>query len=159
LRELLTGPARTPASGVLARRLTDAGLAHPRPAGAGAGRVDVTVLIPVRDPPHELARCPAGLGGPYPLRVGAGCSAAPAATADVAAQHGATLIRRPVGGGPGPARDTGLAAIGTDVIALLDSDCVPPPDWIARLSAHLADPLVGAVAPRIVAVTAPGAGP
>jgi mycofactocin system glycosyltransferase len=39
---------------------------------------------------------------------------------------------------------------GTGAVALLDSDCVPPPDWIAQLAVHLADPLVGAVAPRVV---------
>ncbi len=50
---------------------------------------------------------------------------------------------------------SGLAAPGTGAVALLDSDCVPPPDWIAQLAAHLADPLVGAVAPRVVPAAAP----
>src|SRR5207344_2946450 len=53
-----------PAAQELARRLLDAGIAHPDPAdGApGPGPDDVTAVIPVRDRPAELARCLAGLG-------------------------------------------------------------------------------------------------
>lgn len=151
LAELRSGPVRSAAGGLLARRLTDAGLAHPRPP-AGPAAPDVTVLIPVRDRPQALDRCLAALGGQYPVLVVDDGSADPAETADIAARHSAALIRRPVPGGPGPARDTGLAAITTDTIAFLDSDCVPPPGWISRLATHLADPLAGAVAPRIVSV-------
>src|SRR5262245_64326693 len=46
LAELRAGPVRSATSGVLARKLTDAGLAHPRPPGLGL-RPDVTVIIPV----------------------------------------------------------------------------------------------------------------
>ena len=54
-----------PAAQELARRLLDAGLAHPDPAGGppGPGPDEVTAVIPVRDRPAELARCLAGLGG------------------------------------------------------------------------------------------------
>ena len=37
LDELRRGPVRSPAAGKLARRLTDTGLAHPRPARAHRG--------------------------------------------------------------------------------------------------------------------------
>ena len=62
------------------------------------------------------------------------------------------LLRRPVNGGPGAARNTGLLSVATDLVAFLDSDCVPEPGWIERLAAHLADPAVAAAAPRMVAV-------
>ena len=78
-------------------------------------------------------------------------SADQAATARIAAGHGAALIRRPVSGGPAAARNAGLAGIGSDLVAFLDSDCVPPPGWIGLLAPHLADPVVGAVAPRVTA--------
>ena len=39
LGELRAGPVRSAAAGVLARRLTDAGLAHPRPPAAPASRI------------------------------------------------------------------------------------------------------------------------
>ena len=35
--------------------------------------------------------------------------------------------------------------------ALVDSDCVPEPDWLEALLPHLADPAVAAVAPRMAA--------
>ncbi|HEY2506596.1 MAG TPA: glycosyltransferase [Streptosporangiaceae bacterium] len=154
LGELRAGPVRSVAAGVLARRLTDAGLANPCPPPAD-GPLHVTVVIPVRDRPILLDRCLAGLGRQYPVIVVDDGSADPAAVAEVAARHGARLIARDSNGGAGAARNTGLAAISADpsvgFIAFLDSDCLPAADWISQLAAHLADPQVGAVAPRVVA--------
>jgi mycofactocin system glycosyltransferase len=170
------------ASRVLARRLLDAGLAHPDfkaqsssrtvPADSGAVNVSldrpaVTIVIPVRDRHAELARCLAGLrdgpqmhrapGSPHDPRgsdplviVVDDASADPGPIAAIAAAHGASVIHRLVNGGPGAARNTGLAAASTELVAFLDSDCVPEPDWLDRLLPHFADPAVGAVAPRIV---------
>jgi mycofactocin system glycosyltransferase len=149
LAELRDQPVTSAAAGLLARRLTDAGLAHPRPPAATAAP-DVTVLIPVRDRPAALDRCLAAVGGQYPVLVVDDGSADQAATARIAARHGAALIRRPASGGPAAARNTGLAGTGAELVAFLDSDCTPPAGWIDRLAAHLADPLVGAVAPRVV---------
>jgi mycofactocin glycosyltransferase len=153
LAELRAGPVRSGAAGRLARKLTDTGLAHPRPPELPA-RPDVTVLIPVRDRAVLLGRCLSALGDNYPVVVVDDGSADPAAVADVAAAHGAALVRRPVNGGPGAARNTGLLSVATDLVAFLDSDCVPGPGWIERLAAHLADPAVAAAAPRMVAVPA-----
>jgi mycofactocin glycosyltransferase len=157
LGELRAGPVRSAAAGVLARRLTDAGLAHPRPP-ATLAVPDVTVLIPVRDRAGPLDQCLTALGRAYPVVVVDDGSADPASVAAVAARHHATLVRRPASGGPAAARNAGLDGIGTELIAFLDSDCVPPADWIGQLAAHFADPAIGAVAPRIVAprVVAPG---
>ena len=147
LAELRAGPVRSDAAGRLARKLTDAGLAHPRPPEL-TSRPDVTVLIPVRDRAVLLDRCLSALGHSYPAVVVDDGSADPGAVADVAAAHGAVLVRREVNGGPGAARNTGLLGVTTDVVAFLDSDCVPEPGWIERLAAHLADPAVAAAAPR-----------
>jgi mycofactocin glycosyltransferase len=153
LAELRSGPVRSAAAGRLARKLTDAGLAHPRPPEP-ASPPDVTVLIPVRDRAALLDRCLAALGRGYPVLVVDDGSQDPATVADVAAAHGAALVRRPVNGGPGAARNTGLAGVTTELVAFLDSDCVPGPGWIERLATHLADPAVAAAAPRMVAVPA-----
>jgi mycofactocin system glycosyltransferase len=173
----------------LARRLLDAGIAHPDlaaltrtgevpgaaaappgggPADPAAGDAprslvpgDVTVVIPVRDRHSELARCLAAQAGGAahdgePSSVAAkvivvdDASADPAAIERIAATRGASVIRRPVNGGPGAARNTGLAAAETEFVAFLDSDCVPRPGWLEKLLPHFADPAVGAVAPRIV---------
>ena len=151
LAELRAGPVRSAAAGRLARKLTDAGLAHPRPPEL-ASRPDVTVLIPVRDRAVLLDRCLSALGGGYPVVVVDDGSQDPGAIADVAAAHGAAVLRRPVNGGPGAARNTGLLGVTTELVAFLDSDCAPEPGWIGRLAAHLADPAVAAAAPRMVPV-------
>jgi mycofactocin glycosyltransferase len=156
LAELRAGPVGSAASGHLARRLTDTGLAHPRPP-ASPDPAEATVVIPVRDRAVELDRCLAALGRGYPVIVVDDGSDDPGATARACRRHGARLVRRPVSGGPGPARNDGLALVTTPLVAFLDSDCVAGPDWIARLSAHLADPMVGAVAPRVRGVTRPTA--
>jgi mycofactocin system glycosyltransferase len=156
----------------LARRLLDTGIAHPVPAGApGApGPDEVTVVIPVRDRAAELARCLAGLttsgiatsgiatsgiatsglAGPTRIIVVDDGSRDPAAVRRAAVAAGARVVARPVNGGPAAARNTGLAAARTPLVAFLDSDCVPAPGWLDALLPHFADPAVGAAAPRIV---------
>ena len=164
----------------LARKLLDAGIVHPQFAAVSGQRdahgrasshrpggepvratpvndaslrlesADVTVVIPVRDRHAELARCLAGLRDLPHVIVVDDASANPLAIKRIAAAHGAAVIRRPVNGGPGAARNTGLEAAATDLIAFLDSDCVPGPGWLENLLPHFADPAVGAVAPRIV---------
>ena len=171
--------AAAPGARALARRLLDAGIAHPDfaapgapldtpgsavarprgdPAGAAAPRdmpwapvaADVTVVIPVRDRHAELARCLSGLRDLAHVIVVDDASADPLAIKRIAATGGATVIHRPVNGGPGAARNTGLAAARTELVAFLDSDCVPRPGWLERLLPHFTDPATGAVAPRIV---------
>ena len=149
--ELTRGPVASPVTGAVARRFTDAGLAHPVPPPV-AGAPDVTVVIPVRDRAALLDGCLAGLGGGCPVVVVDDGSADRLAVAAVAAAHGATLIRRPVNGGAAAARNTGLACVTSELVAFVDSDCVPSPGWIDRLVGHFADPAVAAVAPRVTAL-------
>ena len=105
LAELRAGPIRSAAAGVLARRLTDAGLAHPRPPGVG--EVDLAVIVPVRDRPALLDRCLTALGKEHAVTVVDDGSVDAAGIARIAADHGAALVRRSINGGPAAARNTG----------------------------------------------------
>jgi GT2 family glycosyltransferase len=134
------------AGAALSRRLTDAGIAHPAPTRAATD--DVTVVVPVRDRAEALDRCLAAAGAARRLVVDDG-SADPAAIAAVCARHDARLIRRPVAAGPGPARNAAIPHLDTDLVAFLDSDCVPDPGWLEALCGVLADPEIAAAAPRI----------
>jgi mycofactocin system glycosyltransferase len=170
----LTGPARTfarrlqvagcaglvpstPLERALADRFVERGLAHPVPAGDGTDlRGRVVVVIPVHGRPQLLDACLASLRpsdgrddtGPEVVVVD-DASPDPAAIAAVVARHGARLLRHATNRGPGAARDTGLVATDAEVVAFLDADCVAPPGWLGRLVAHLDDPRVAIVAPRV----------
>ena len=130
----------------LARTLVDGGLAHPRPGPAGLH--DLTVVVPVRDRSEELARCLQALGGAVPVVVVDDGSVDPKAVARVAAAHGARVVHR-TGTGPAGARNAGVAATTSPLVAFVDSDVVVPPGWLAALVGHFADPRTAAVAPRV----------
>jgi mycofactocin glycosyltransferase len=142
-------------SAALARRLLDTGLAHPGPAAVAAPPPSaVTVVVPVKDRTDGLARLLAalaaqdlGLGEVIVVDDG---SVDPGAVRAAAA--GARVLRHPVAGGPGAARNARLAAATTPLVAFLDSDVVPEPGWLEPLLAAFADPAVGLAAPRIVAL-------
>jgi mycofactocin glycosyltransferase len=154
LRELAQGRAESPSARLLARRLVDAGIAHPHPAPRDP-RGLVTVVIPVWDRARELARCLEALGeGVAVTIVDDGSQREGEAIAALAARHGARLIRRPRCGGPAAARNAALDQVESEIVAFLDSDCVPSREWLGSLVGHFADPAVGAVAPRVRAVGA-----
>ena len=131
----------------LGRRLVAAGLAYPLPPRP-ADDSGVTIVIPVRDRASELDRCLAAVGPGAVIVVDDG-SLDPQRVRAVCKRHGARLIQRPSNSGPAAARNAGVAAVTTPIVAFLDSDCVPPAGWIAALVGHLQDPLVCAVAPGI----------
>lgn len=139
----------------LAARLLDAGLAAPDLAPQPAD--DVTVVVPVKDRPAGLARLLAalrdepGTAGLAVVVVDDGSSV------PVGATDGVRVVRHPAARGPAAARNAGLRASATPLVAFLDSDCVPLPGWLDRLRPHLADPRLAVVAPRIVAL--PGGQP
>jgi mycofactocin glycosyltransferase len=136
-------------SAQLARMLLDATVAHPRPA-SGPSHRDVTVIIPVRDNASGLHRLMASLRGLRVIVVDDG-SAVPVQAADLAGMHcDVQVLRHPRSKGPAAARNTGLAACGTDFVAFLDSDVVPRRGWLEALLGHFCDPAVALVAPRIV---------
>jgi mycofactocin system glycosyltransferase len=142
----------------LARRLLDAGMAHPRLAGVAAQFVaaDVAVVIPVRDRDAGLTRTLDLLGQVGEVVVVDDGSSDPAAIEATVARAGShvRLVRHDTSRGPAAARNTGWrAATATPpVIAFVDADVEPEAGWLPELLAHLADPAVAAVAPRVAPV-------
>ena len=145
------------AAGMLARRLVSAGAFAPRPLDATAtfAPKDVTVVVPVRDRPAELARLLEHLSRLRCVVVD-DASADAATTKDVAARHGAGFVGLEANVGPAGARNAGLSTVESPLVAFVDSDCEPSPGWLEPLLGHFDDPLVAAVAPRIVPARAAG---
>ena len=134
---------------LLARRLVSSGAYVPRPATPTFGKEDVTVVIPVRDRPRQLDRLLAAVSGLACVVVD-DASADAGGTKEVAERHGARFVPLADNGGPAGARNAGLAVVDTALVAFVDSDCVPTPGWLEPLLGHFDDPVVGAVAPRVV---------
>lgn len=109
-----------------------------------------TVVIPVHDRSRQLDRVLAGLGRALPVIVVDDASVDEAATAAVAAAHGARLIRLARNVGPAGARNAGLAAVTTPFVVFVDSDVVVDPAAIELMLRHFADPALAMVAPRVL---------
>ena len=148
---------QTPAGAALARALTDRGMAHPKPAGVSPTQPrtlgNVAVVVPVRDDAAGVAALATALApeldrGMNLVVVDDG-SAEPLATTP-----SMRVLRHERSRGPAAARNAGTAvavAGGAEVVVYLDADVSPTPGWLDPLLAHLDDPGVAAVAPRIVA--------
>ena len=134
---------------LLARRLVSGGAFVPQAAAGALGYGDVTVVVPVRDRPAQLDRVLDALGSLACVVVD-DASADAGATKDVTERHGARFVGLATNVGPAGARNAGLAVVRTALVAFVDSDCVPADGWLGPLLGHFEDPLVAAVAPRIV---------
>lgn len=155
---LLAGEAvpDSTAAVTLTRRLLDGGLVHPVPLVGPFGPADVTVVIPVRgELPPRLVH---SVGPVARIIVIDDNSPIPIDT-PTRTDGGVpiTLHRRPVRGGPAAARNTGLAAVTTALVAFIDADCEPEPDWLLALLPQFVDAQVALVAPRIVPTEPVGA--
>ncbi|UWQ21850.1 glycosyltransferase family 2 protein [Jannaschia sp. W003] len=113
--------------------------ADPRPGAAAAA-----VVVPHLNQPAALRRCLAALaaGTVRPREVVVADNGSdPPPPADLwGLLPGARLVHAPEPG-PGPARNAGAAATHAPLLAFLDSDCLPAPDWLQRaVEAHRAAP-------------------
>ncbi len=132
----------------LMRPLLDAGLLHPMPGPASPSEHQVTVVVPVRDRAHALARMLPDLE--RAARVVVVDDGSTDGSAEIAIAWGAEVVRRPKPGGPAAARNAGLTRVSTPLVAFVDSDVRLDPGWLAGLLGHFGDPSVAVVAPRVV---------
>lgn len=144
-----------------AARLTDAGVLVPRPAvGSGPyGPGDVTIVVPVRDDAASLDHCLASISKQDPagrtrVVVVDDGSDLPDPIAEVSRRHAAHLVRLEENRGPAAARNLGLAAVRTPLVAFVDADVTVVEDWLPWLLRSFADPDVVLAAPRVVAPAA-----
>lgn len=133
------------ATAALARRLLDTGIAHPALSPADAPADEVTVVIPVHDNQRGLDRL-------LPVLVGVRVIVVDDGSPRPVEAPGALVMRHDAPRGPAAARNAGLAAARTGLVAFLDSDTVPRTGWLDTLAAHFADPAVALAAPRIAAL-------
>ncbi|HEY1445349.1 MAG TPA: mycofactocin biosynthesis glycosyltransferase MftF [Acidimicrobiales bacterium] len=134
---------------LLARRLVSSGAYIPRPTTSEFKDDDVTVVIPVRNRPAQLDRLLHALSDVACVVVD-DASTDPGAIKEIAERHGARFVALADNSGPAAARNAGLALVHTPLVAFVDSDCVPDPGWLDPLLGHFDDPVVAAVAPRVV---------
>ena len=108
--------------------------------------MDVTVIIPCGRPdrlPQLLAALRNQTVHPAEIIVVSN-------TADAQAED-ATLVRTPELYPPGRMRNEGAARARTAVLAFIDDDCLPPPEWLERALPLLEDAEVGGVGCRVIA--------
>ena len=133
-------------------RLLDAGAINPRPAASPYTAADVTVIVPAlvfgETALAEVVRCCPGVAGVIAVD--------DASDPPVKAVAGARVLRLRTNAGPAVARNAGLGAATTPLVAFVDTDVRLAPGWLDPLLRHFGDDRVGLVAPRVA--SAPGAG-
>ena len=136
----------------LAELLMDAGVAEPVAASLpGIPLAELTVVVPVHDRTGMLDRLLASLpAGPAAVIVVDDASADAATTAEVAARHGARLVRLAENQGAAAARNAGLGLVQTTYTAFVDSDVVVGDGCFETLLRHFADPRLALAAPRVL---------
>lgn len=146
LDAILNGRDADPATAALARRLERHGLIHPLPGDDDGAAV--TTVLPVRDGGERLGDLVAGLAAEGPVIVIDDGSRDN--SADRAESAGARVIRHQTSRGPAAARNAGLTAAATGLVAFLDADCMVAPGWRRGLAGLLAaDPDLAIVGPRV----------
>jgi len=132
-----------------ARTLVQQGLLHPFFQGA-LNVDDIDVVVPVRDDVASLRSLLTQLRGLHVTVVDDG-SFHPGLVHECAHQFDVTLVVLDENRGPAGARNAGMLATSRPLVWFVDVDVKVDDafDVLARLSAQFADPLLGAIAPRI----------
>lgn len=124
-----------------------------RASDANVPAPSVSIIVPTLDRAEDLDRCLDAVdvvdypGDVEVIVVDDGSAAAPA-IAQVAARHGARLLVNDKNHGPAYSRNRAAAEAAGELLAFIDSDCVPSQSWLRELTPYFAWPAVGAVGGR-----------
>lgn len=118
----------------------------------------VSLVIPIKDAARTLPACLAALDGldPAPTEVilvdNGSTDTSLSIIQDWRRQARPCTFRllREETPGASAARNAGIRASQSEIVAFTDSDCAPQSDWLAHLMAPFADGSIGAVAGRII---------
>ena len=117
------------------------------------GGSEIAVVVPAHDAAETIGLTLAAIAAqdidrPFDLIVADDRSAD--GTAAIASDHGARVVTLTEQGGPGAARNAGVAATQAATIAFTDSDCEPAPGWLREGVAAIeagADLVTGPIEP------------
>jgi glycosyltransferase involved in cell wall biosynthesis len=70
-------------------------------------------------------------------------------TSEVAREHGVTVLRHEVNRGLAAARNTGVQVAAAPIVAFLDDDCEPEPEWARELVDAYEDGVIGVGGPVV----------
>jgi cellulose synthase/poly-beta-1,6-N-acetylglucosamine synthase-like glycosyltransferase len=119
-----------------------------------ARRPTVSVVIPVYNDRARLDRCLAALARQRPVEGGFEVIVVDDGSNDepgeVVCRYLFARLLRQANAGPAAARNRGVAAAAAPILAFLDADCVPDPDWLVELIRPLEDPGISGVQGRYV---------
>ena len=125
----------------------------------------ISIVISTRDRPDALRRCLESLSGGrmLPEEVIVADQSDGAATSRVVQEANAGRLRvryvRARPGGLGAAQNDAVAATGSEVIAVLDDDCVADESWLAEIAhAFEAEPELALLAGRVLPLGPPSPG-
>ncbi len=108
----------------------------------------ISIIIPAYNAETTLGHCLQGLAGQTikPLEIIVVNDASTDGTVEIARTH--NILCHSLNGspkGPGAARNAGVRIARGSFLAFIDSDCIPPADWLEKLTAPLSSTVVGAV--------------
>ncbi|NBC11312.1 MAG: glycosyltransferase [Planctomycetes bacterium] len=102
----------------------------------------ISVVVPHLNQPDHLARCLAALAAGHrrPDEIFVVDNGSDVLPDDVCAAHAAVTLLVELEPGPGPARNSGVAASSGEILAFIDADCTASPEWLAVAEREMADP-------------------
>jgi GT2 family glycosyltransferase len=120
-----------------------------------SGLPPISVAISTRDRAELLARCLGALaaGSVLPAEVVIADQSADDATRELAGRFDALEVRylHVAAGGLGAAQNAAIEAAGSELVAVLDDDCVPDPQWLETVVRTFeAHPELGLVTGRVL---------